>query len=393
MPEHFRILRTSSNRPARIGELVLRHGKVLTPAFMPVASHGSVKAMGPDDLHAVGAVMLLGNTYHLYLRPGIPTIESLGGLHRFMAWDGPVLTDSGGYQVFSLARLRRVTEEGVVFRSHIDGSEHFLTPELAIEYQEKLGSDIMMVLDKCPMSTEDESRVREATERTHRWAERCLRKWQLRERPLYGIVQGGVSAALRRESARVVASMGFPGFGIGGLSLGETSQQTWDMVNEVVGQLPSEKPRYLMGVGAPDDIVRGVACGVDLFDSALPTRTARNGALFTSIGRKNIKNAEFRLRDEPLEPTCDCYTCRNFSAAYLHHLFRCEELLFYRLATIHNLRFLFRLLERVREAIANDSFDKFEREFFSTYQPTNEEVRLEQKQKWLSRQRRLTGEE
>lgn len=387
MPEHFRVTSIDSNGLVRAGELVLAHGKVATPAFMPVASHGTVRAVGPDDLGVVGAVMLLSNTYHLYLRPGIQTVESLGGLHRFMAWNGPILTDSGGYQVFSLARLRRVTEDGVVFRSHIDGSEHYLTPEMAVEYQEKLGSDIMMVLDECPMSTDDAGRVREATERTHRWAERCLRNWKRRDRPLYGIVQGGVSAELRRDSARVVASMGFPGFGLGGLSLGETSRQTWDMVGEVVAQLPREKPRYLMGVGAPDDIVKGVACGVDLFDSALPTRTARNGALFTPEGRRNIKNAEFRFRDGPLDQTCDCYTCRNFTAAYLHHLFRCEELLFYRLATIHNLRFIFRLLERVREAIIRGSFAAFQREFFNTYRPTDEEVRLEQKRRWLDHKR------
>lgn len=386
MTEHFRVTRVGADSPARAGELSLAHGKVLTPAFMPVASQGTVKAVTPDDLRSIGARIVLSNTYHLYLRPGIQAVEMFGGLHRFMGWDGPILTDSGGYQVFSLARLRRVAEEGVTFRSHIDGSEHFLTPELAVEYQEMLGSDIMMVLDECPSSTDDLARIREATERTHHWAERCLRSWKRRESLLYGIVQGGVSAELRRQSARIVAEMGFPGFGLGGLSLGEASQQTWDMVNEVVGQLPIGKPRYLMGVGAPDDIVRGVACGVDLFDSALPTRTARNGALFTPVGRRNIKSAEFRLRDEPLDPACDCYTCRHFTAAYLHHLFRCEELLFYRLATIHNLRFVLRLLERLRQAIMDDAFVSLEREFLNTYQPTSEEVRLEQKRKWLGRQ-------
>jgi queuine tRNA-ribosyltransferase len=354
---------------------------------MPVASQATVKAVTPDDLSSIGTGIVLGNTYHLYLRPGIQTIEMLGGLHRFMGWDGPILTDSGGYQVFSLARLRRVTEEGVAFRSHIDGSEHFLTPELAIEYQEKMGSDIMMVLDECPSPIDDAARVFEATERTHRWAERCLRAWKKRRNLLYGIVQGGVSPELRRQSARIVAAMGFPGFGLGGLSLGEASQQTWDMVGEVVEQLPVEKPRYLMGVGAPDDIVRGVACGIDLFDSALPTRTARNGALFTPSGRRNIKNTEFRLRDEPLDPACDCYTCRHFTAAYLHHLFRCEELLFYRLATIHNLRFVLRLLEHVHESILKDNFASFEREFFDRYRSTDEEVRLEQKRRWLQKRR------
>jgi queuine tRNA-ribosyltransferase len=389
--EHFRVISTGADSPARLGELSLLHGKVETPAFMPVASQGTVKAVSPDDLHAIGTCILLGNTYHLYLRPGIDTIEKLGGLHRFMGWNRPVLTDSGGYQVFSLARLGKVTEEGVTFRSHIDGSEHFLTPELAVKYQHRLGSDIMMVLDECPPYTDDASRARDAMERTHRWAERCYRAWEQRGQMLYGIVQGGIFPELRRQSARAVAAIGFPGYALGGLSLGEASGRTWEMVAEVIANMPADKPRYLMGVGSPDDIMRGVAMGLDLFDCALPTRTARNGALFTSTGRKNIRNAEYKLLERPLEPDCDCYTCRNFSAAYLHHLFRCEELLFYRLATIHNLRFILRLMERARIAISEGVFANFEREFFGTYQLTNEEVRLEQKRRWLKQRENQAG--
>jgi queuine tRNA-ribosyltransferase len=303
-----------------------------------------------------------------------------------MGWPGPILTDSGGYQVFSLARLGKVSEEGAFFRSHINGSEHFLTPELAVQYQERLGSDIMMVLDECPPSTSDRERTLVAMERTHRWAERCLKQWRRESGYLYGIVQGGVFPELRRDSAAAIASLDFSGIAIGGFSLGEPSRQMWDVVGETVSVLPAERPRYLMGVGAPDDIVKGVAIGIDLFDCALPTRVARNGALFTATGRRNIRNAEFCLKDGPVDPGCDCPTCRTFSAAYLHHLFKAEELLAYRLATLHNVRFIVRLLESARAAIREGRFKGFAAEFLGTYQPTNEEVRLAQKRSWLERQ-------
>jgi queuine tRNA-ribosyltransferase len=329
--------------------------------------------------------MVLCNTYHLYLRPGIEIIERLGGLHRFMSWDGPVLTDSGGYQVFSLASLRRVSEEGVSFRSHIDGSEHFFTPEGVIQLQEGLGSDIIMPLDECPPYSQDIATVRGAMERTHRWAERSKQSYQRDDQALYGIVQGGVFPELRRESAGFLTSLGFPGYAIGGLSLGESKEIMLAILEETLTFLPENKPRYLMGVGSPEDIFEGVARGVDIFDSALPTRTARNGALFTSLGRRNIENARYKDLDKPVDSGCDCYTCRTFSAAYLHHLFKSRELLAYRLATIHNLRFILRLMEQIRQALIDGNFIALKNTFLADYQTTNEEVRVAQKQKWLQR--------
>lgn len=388
MDGHFKVSRACPATRARAGEVVTAHGLVATPAFLPVGSQGTVKALTPDDLKEIKASIILGNAYHLYLRPGISVVEEMGGLHRFMAWDGAILTDSGGYQVFSLASLRRINEEGILFRSHIDGSEHFLTPELAVQFQEKLGADIIMVLDECPPHTDDFARVHEATERTHRWAERCQRQHQRHEQSLYGIVQGGCFPQLRRHSATALASLGFAGYGIGGLSLGEPKELTLAMLEETSAFLPFEKPRHLMGMGSPEDILEGVARGIDLFDSALPTRVARNGALFTEKGRCNIRNASYKEQDGPIDPRCDCYTCRTFSTAYLHHLFRCEELLAYRLATIHNLRFILRLMEGIRDSILEGTFPSFKSGFLARYQPTDEETRLSQKQKWLDSPRR-----
>ena len=354
-----------------------------TPAFLPVGSQGTVKSLTPEELKDIGVTIILGNTYHLYLRAGIDIIERLGGLHRYMAWDGPILTDSGGYQVFSLARLCQVNDDGVTFRSHIDGSEHRLTPELVVELQEKLGADIIMTLDECPACNESMTRVREAVDRTYRWAERCRKHHQRFEQLLFAIVQGGTFSELRRQSAAAITSLDFPGYAIGGLSLGEPKEQTWSMVDETVPFLPRDKPRYLMGVGSPEDIIEGVSRGIDLFDSALPTRVARNGALFTAKGRQNIRKAVYKTKEQPIDTNCDCYTCRTFSAAYLHHLFRCEELLAYRLATIHNLRFITTLMQRIKDAIQEGTFLDFRNDFLSGYQVTNEEVRRVQKQKWL----------
>lgn len=331
--------------------------------------------------------MLLGNTYHLYLRPGIDTIEQLGGLHKYMAWDGPILTDSGGYQVFSLAPLCKVSDEGVVFRSHIDGSEHHFSPESVIEYQEKLGTDVIMVLDECSGFSEDMPRIKEAMERTHRWAQRCKLCHRNKEQLLFAIVQGGLFPELRKKSASVLTDLDFSGYAIGGLSLGEPKELTWSMVEITAELLPCNKPRYLMGVGSPEDIIEGVSRGIDIFDSALPTRVARNGALFTMEGRKNIHRAVYKLMEEPVDKGCDCYTCRTFSAAYLHHLFKCGELLAYRLATIHNLRFITRLMQELRTSIQEDNFLNFKRDFLSRYQTTDESVRIAQKRKWLSSQR------
>lgn len=348
-----------------------------------MASQGTVKTLTPEEIKDIGISIILGNAYHLYLRTGIDVIEKLGGLHQFMGWDGPMLTDSGGYQIFSLARLCRVSDEGVVFRSHIDGSEHRLTPELIIEFQQGLGADIIMTLDECRAINVSMAMAREAVERTYRWAVRCRKHHQSSEQLLFGIVQGSVFPELRQQSAETITSLDFPGYAIGGLSLGEPKELTWAMVDKTIPFLPSDKPRYLMGSGSPEDIIEGVSRGIDLFDSALPTRVARNGALFTMQGRKNIRKTVYKTRELPIDVGCDCYTCRMFSTAYLHHLFKCEELLAYRLATIHNLRFVTRLLEQIRAAIQEDTFVTFKNEFLSRYQITDEDARLAQKQRWL----------
>lgn len=387
MSQLFRLAGTCSKTRARAGTLTTPHGSVATPAFMPVGSQGTVKALTPDDLRVVGAGMILANAYHLHLRPGAEVIGRLGGLHRFMSWDGPILTDSGGFQVFSLGHLRRVSDEGAVFRSHIDGSEQFLTPELAIEIQEKLGADIIMAFDECPPYGDDLRIIRESMERSHLWARRCRSSHRRDGQALFGIIHGGTSVELRRQSTAFVTGLDFPGYAIGGLSLGEPKELMYSIVEETTPLLPEEKPRYLMGVGSPEDLVECVACGVDMFDSALPTRLARNGAVFSRDRRLNLRNARFALEEGPIDPDCDCSTCRDFSAAYLHHLFRCEELLAYRLATIHNLRFVARLMEQVRQSILDDSFARFKEAFLKRYQPTDAEVRAEQKQKWLEARR------
>jgi queuine tRNA-ribosyltransferase len=383
----FRLIKTCSRTKARAGELATPHATVPTPVFLPVGSQGAVKTLTPQEVKALGFNMVLANTYHLYLRPGIDVIERLGGLHNFMGWDGIILTDSGGYQVFSLASLRKVSDDGVTFRSHIDGSQHNLTPELAIRYQESLGADIIMVLDECPPHDDSLDKVKKATERTHRWAERCLKAQRRPGQALYAIVQGGLSPELRRQSAEYLASLGFPGYAIGGLSLGEPKKITLAMIEETVAFLPENKPRYLMGVGSPEDIVEAVARGCDIFDSALPTRVARNGALFTWQGRKNITNAAYADMERPIVPGCGCYTCRNFSAAYLHHLFSAGELLAYRLATIHNLSFIAELMNKIRGAIADGTFPGFKNDFLANYQTTDEPTRLSQKRKWREKRR------
>ena len=379
----FEVGASCPDTSARTGTLTTPHGAVPTPVFAPVGTQATVKALTPDDLTSIGTSLILSNTYHLYLRPGIEVIDKLGGLHRFMGWPGPLLTDSGGYQVFSLAHLRSVSDEGVLFRSHLDGSEHFFTPELCTRFQETLGADIIMAFDECPPYDDDLDAVKLAMERTHRWAERCRKSHKRPEQALYAIVQGGVSPELRRRSAQTLSSMEFDGYAIGGLSLGEPKATTNAMVEETVPFLPKNKPRYLMGVGSPDDLFEGVSRGIDVFDSALPTRIARNGGLFTTKGRIIIRNACFKDRDEPLDGGCDCYTCRNYSAAYVHHLFKCEELLAYRLATIHNLRFLLRLMNEMRNHIAAGTFLSFKQSFLSQYEPANEDTRRTQKEKWL----------
>ncbi len=382
----FHLIKACPDTEARAGELVTPHGVVPTPVFLPVASQGTVKTLTPSEIKDIGLAMILANTYHLHLRPGIDIIEKMGGLHKFIAWDGAILTDSGGYQIFSLARLRQVSNEGVTFRSHIDGSKHLITPELAIQLQETLGADIIMVLDECPAHDDSFEKVQQAMKRTHHWAERCQRAQKRSDQALYAIVQGGVFPELRHQSAEYLVSLDFPGYAIGGLSLGEPKKVTLAIIEETIALLPENKPRYLMGVGSPEDIIEGVARGIDMFDSALPTRVARNGALFTGLGRVNIRNATYGQMERPVAPDCDCYTCRTFSAAYLHHLFSCQELLAYRLATIHNLTFISHLMHKVRGAIQNGTFGSFKEDFLISYQPTDEQLRLDQKQKWLKSQ-------
>jgi len=388
MEQLFQVVGTCPQSAARAGILATPHGRVPTPAFLPVGSQGTVKTLTPDELRTLGATVILANTYHLYLRPGVEVIQELGGLHRFMDWDGPLLTDSGGFQIFSLGHLRRISDEGVLFRSHLDGSEHFLTPERVTELQEELGADIIMAFDECPPYSHDLGAIRQATERTHRWARRCLERHRRPDQALFGIVQGGIFAELRRYSAGFIASLDFPGYALGGLSLGEPKEMMHATIEHTLPLLPEGRPRYLMGVGSPEDLVECVARGIDMFDSALPTRVARNGGLFTRQGRRSILNSCFQRWEGAIDPACDCYTCAHFSAAYLHHLFKCEELLAYRLATIHNLRFVIRLIEDIRRSILDGSFLTFSEEFLGHYQPTDAEARAEQKRKWLESRRR-----
>ena len=373
---------------ARTGTLRTAHGDVRTPAFMPVATLGSVKALDPDDLRTLEVEIVLANAYHLYLRPGVDVIEDLGALHGFMGWDGPLLTDSGGFQGFSLERFREITEDGIDFKSHIDGSTHRFTPEAAIEYQERLGADVVMPLDVCVPADAARPVTEAALERTNRWAERCLRAHSRHDQMLFGIVQGGVLHDLRQRSVEFLTSLGFPGYAIGGLSVGEPKDVMYETTGLTAQMLPGEAPRYLMGVGSPEDLVECVARGIDMFDCALPTRIARNGALFVRSGRLNVDKASYRTDGDPIEPGCDCYTCRTFSAAYVHHLFRSKELLAYRLATIHNLRSVLRLMAEMREAIERGSFESYRTAFHERFTPPDEDVRREQKVMWTEAQRR-----
>ena len=375
----FEITSICDTTRARVASLATLHGTVSTPIFLPVGSQATVRSLTTGDMEEMGIKMVLCNAYHLYLRPGIDVIEKAGGLHKFMNWRGPILTDSGGYQIFSLSSLRKVTDGGVVFRSHIDGSEHSITPESAVSMQEKLGADIIMALDVCPESTAGREKLAEAMEATARWAGRCRSAHCNNGQHLFGIIQGGVHPELRREAAEQITSLDFPGYAIGGLSLGEPKSLMWEMVDTTVQYMPADRPRYLMGVGSPEDIVEGISRGIDIFDSALPTRVARNGALYTREGRKNIRRSVYREVMSPVEDGCGCYVCRNHTAAYLHHLFKCEELLAYRLATIHNLFFMQKLIDQAREAIAGGIFPEFKKSFLESYKTTDEDRRIEQK--------------
>ena len=386
-PNYFIVTTTCANTQARLGELDTLHGKVQTPVFLPVGSQATVRSLTPQDLEEIGIEMILCNTYHLYLRPGIEIIEQSGGLHHFMRWERPILTDSGGYQIFSLSSFRKISESGVTFRSHIDGSEHHITPEYATLLQEKLGCDVIMVLDVCPENTERKEKINEAVNITINWAKQCKKAHKNNGQHLFGIIQGGIYPDLRKLSAEQTVNIDFPGYAIGGLSLGEQKSAMWEIVNHTVQFLPSDKPRYLMGVGAPEDIFEGISRGIDFFDSALPTRVARNGALYTRSGRANIKRSVYKDKFKPIEDSCQCFTCRNFTLAYLHHLFKCDELLAYRLATIHNLFFINTLIKDIRSSIIAGYFTDMKRNFLQNYQTTDEDKRIEQKIKNLEGRR------
>lgn len=363
MQPTFEILARSAS--GRLGRLKTAHGVIETPAFMPVGTYGSVKAMSPEELHALGAQIVLGNTFHLMLRPGRAVIEAHGGLHRFMHWSSPILTDSGGFQVFSLASLRKITEEGVQFRSPIDGAEVSLTPEISMDMQRALRSDIAMAFDDCTPYPATEQQARDSMERSMRWARRSHAHYHRDAPPggLFGIIQGGMYPALRRASLELLLEQEWAGFAVGGLAVGEPEPERLRVLEDIVPQMPQARPRYLMGVGFPEDIVAAVLRGIDLFDCVIPTRHARNGHLFTSAGVVNIRNSAHQDDLEPLDPECDCYTCRNYSRAYLRHLDRCNEILGLRLNTIHNLHYYLRLMRSIREAIANDGLRAFAEQF------------------------------
>jgi queuine tRNA-ribosyltransferase len=343
----------------RLGRISTPHGSFSTPAFMPVGSQGSVKALAPTDLQEVGAEIILCNAYHLYLRPGTEVVKEVGGLHRFMGWGGPILTDSGGFQIVSLSALREVETDGVRFRSHLDGSLHFLTPEKAVQIQEDLGADIMMTLDDCPPYPASSDDAKAAVELTTQWAKRSQAAKRGDGQALFGIVQGGGYPELRRQSACELLEIGFDGYAIGGLSLGEEKEVTFEIAETVTALLPTDSPRYLMGMGTPEDILAGVRIGVDLFDCVLPTRCARTGLLFTSSGTLNIKHARYSRDTAPPDPACGCYTCRNFSRAYLRHLFLARELLAYRLNAMHNLFYYHSLMRDIRQALSEDTIGQF----------------------------------
>ena len=374
---NFQIHATDAYSRARLGTLTTAHGDVPTPIFMPVGTQGTVKAMLPQMLADMNAKIILGNTYHLYLRPGHDLIRQFGGLHKFMAWDRAILTDSGGFQVFSLGDLRKITSDGVTFRSHIDGSLHTLSPEKSIEIQQALGADIMMCFDECAPYPSTPDYAAKSMSMSMTWAERCKAFHRDAQRQperlvnpsqqLFGIAQGGMFPALRKQSVEQLVDIGFDGYAIGGLSVGEPKPLMFEILEQTAPLLPEDAPRYLMGVGTPLDLVRGVALGIDLFDCVLPTRNARNGSLFTPRGALSIKQAQYRADERPIDPACHCYTCRNFSRAYLRHLFIAKEILSSMLNTIHNLHFYLDLMSRLRKAIAENTFHEFQAAFEQAY--------------------------
>ena len=364
-PFEFELLHVDKYTGARRGRLHTPHGVIETPIFMPVGTQATVKTFTPDELKMCGAQIILSNTSPLHLRPGEDLVAEAGGLHKFMNWDRPILTDSGGFQVFSLSELRKLTEDGVEFRSHLDGSRHYFSPEVSVGVQEKLGSDIMMQFDECSPYPCDYDRARKAMHRTLRWLDRCMKAKTRQDQALFGIVQGAFYKDLRIECAKEMAKLDLPGFGIGGLSVGEPKEIMYDMLEAIAPYMPEHKPRYLMGVGSPDCLVEGVLRGVDMFDCVLATRVARNGTAFSQGGRLVIRNAAYAHDFGPMEEGCDCYACKNFSRAYIRHLFKAEEILALRLISIHNVRFLLRQMEQIRAAIEQDCMREYAEEFFA----------------------------
>ena len=369
---HFEVLKKDNNSRARLGRCHTAHGVFHTPAFIPVGTQATVKAMTPEELRDMGAEIILSNTYHLYLRPGHERIRRLGGLHRFMHWEHPLLTDSGGFQVFSLNSLVKVSEEGVEFQSHLDGSRHFITPEKAIAIQEALGADIIMCLDECTPYPASHEEAECSLQRTLKWSRRCRESHRASHQALFGIVQGGMYSDLRRKGVEVLVEIGFDGYALGGLSVGENKESMARVIGETAPLLPENLPRYVMGLGMPGDMIKAVREGVDMFDCVLPTRNARNGMLFTRSGKMAIKNAKYAEDPSPIEPGCPCYTCRNYSRAYLRHLYFAEEILAFRLNTIHNLHFYLTFMREMRQAIAEDRLDGFIQDFNSMGEPSVE---------------------
>ena len=366
-PFSYELLHVCKQSGARLGVLHTPHGDIPTPIYMPVGTAAVVKAMTPREMEEIGTKILLSNTYHLHLRPGEDLIREAGGLHSFMDWHHPILTDSGGFQVFSLAGIRTIREEGVTFQSHLDGSRQFIRPETSMDIQEALGSDIAMAFDVCSPYPCDRKTAAEAMERTHRWAERCKAHHTREDQALFGIVQGAFYKDLRAESAKALRDMDFIGYGIGGLSVGEPKPIMYEMLDELMPFMPQEKPRYLMGVGTPDCFVEGVLRGVDMFDCVLATRIARNGTVLTRKGRVVVKNAQYARDFTPIDDTCDCYACTHFTRAYVRHLLRSGEITGGRLTSIHNLRFLIHMMEEIREAIAQDAFLDYRKDFYRRY--------------------------
>ena len=368
MAIRYELIKECAQTGARLGRLHTPHGIIETPIFMPVGTQATVKAMTPEELKEMEAQIILSNTYHLYLRPGHDLVKEAGGLHKFMNWDRPILTDSGGFQVFSLGDLRKITEEGVTFQSHLDGSKHFLSPEKVMEIENALGADIIMAFDECAPYPAEHDYVKKSLERTTRWAVRCKEAHTNTEnQALFGIVQGGMYRDLREQSAAELVALDFPGYSIGGLSVGEPKDLMYEVLDYTTPLLPKDKPRYLMGVGSPDALIEGTIRGIDMFDCVLPTRIARNGTAMTSEGKVVIKNAKYTRDFTPLDPNCDCYCCKNYTRAYLRHLYKADEILSSRLMSTHNLHFLINLMKQVRQAIMDDRLMDFRNEFFAKY--------------------------